>query len=465
MMRHALSIFIISLFLGSLVYECIWFIDVFKPKYNISCSCLDYKNCFGPCWINKLPQKLWTIISMILIGLWTLFWSILLIMTLQISENLDKSAVFLLQQSIFSGFIGWCFAINIFNKFLDLSIPLLYSIIPFMSQISLFCIFLGFRYYLTYRENGSMEVPFGFKCFTFFLVNGLSIGLGQSQTFFISSIVILVLCLLFLVIITFKRRGRIQQNKLTGWTMWSFFVFSALPYCIWIIFIEKNLFYFESERSWIFGTDEISIFNAIPIMIMLILLPQQLNAFITIFIDSNLRKTFFKFFYLTMKCDLFKDQEVMAPLLGDGVYNAPYQALIDNHLRTGAHGYRNDDDIRTGAHDFRNDDFRTEAHGYRNDDDIRTGAHGFRNDDIRTGAHGFRNDDIRTGAHGYRNDDDTRTGAHGYRNDDDIRTGAQGYRKEDTSNIDVLKATLAIKKDESKKSHDPAMKKRRTLTL
>jgi len=237
MTRHALSIFIISSFLGSLVYECIWF-AISRTKFYFICSINKHDgepHFDHTCKWSSEPVELWTIISMTLLGFWTLFWNALLIIILQLSDYVEKSPLFLLQQSVLMSFIVWSIAtvfVLIFQQDSQLNhstnLVIRFMSVPLMIQISLFCIFLGL-YYLTYREDGSMHVVFGFKIFIFLLVIGLSAGLAQGVSLSIALVIVLTFSLILLLIITFCRRGRMQQNKLTNWTTWSFFIFSTLP--------------------------------------------------------------------------------------------------------------------------------------------------------------------------------------------------------------------------------------------
>jgi len=155
-----------------------------------------------------------------------------------------------------------------------------------------------------------------------FLLNRLSYGLGQYQIFPVASATILILSFMLLLIITFRRRGWLKQSKLTNWTTWSFFVLSSLPY--WFIF-NLNLYYRYSFDSAFSPNQSPKIdkeINHMRISYILLLLSGQLDAAIPIFIDSNLRKTYFKKYFIISRSCLFDNlrcvfnkKEAIAPPL------------------------------------------------------------------------------------------------------------------------------------------------------
>jgi len=103
MTGHTLSIVIISSFLVSLIYGCFWF-AIHKTEFYFTCSI--NKGQYHDCKFSSSERaNAWTTIFGLLLGIWTTFWKLALISVLQVSECVEKSAVFLLQQSVFMSII------------------------------------------------------------------------------------------------------------------------------------------------------------------------------------------------------------------------------------------------------------------------------------------------------------------------------------------------------------------------
>jgi len=163
------------------------------------------------------------------------------------------------------------------------------------------------------------------------------------------------------------------------------------------------------------------------ILYILLLLSGQLDAVIPIFIDSGLRKTFFKKCYISRRC-LFNNQEAIAPPLEQ----RPRQALdYDDDVNKDSHNTPDDEDAPRGAHGFRMDDIRIEGRG----------SHKSQEENVQTGAQASQQaqeERDRTGDHASHKppeeDAQTRVQAPHQARKESVRTGAHTSRQSPENN-------------------------------
>jgi len=261
---------------------------------------------------------------------------------LQFTTYIEKSAVFILQQSVFFGIASFAFLLPFYWQ-ASLAIQVIGAQIALVSQMVLFCLYVGLRYRLTYRDDGAMNVVFGFKTIHLIVVGALSAALllanGELAVIVGLQVIVKLLSLILFVLLVY-RRGRVKENEVAERTVLSYFLFITM---YWVLFYI--LFYAMVEKRWLrilyfnypyFTLTDVKYLNnfiqetlwILPMLLSILLL----NPFFTIFIDDKLRRTFFEMFHLPRYCCLCNDRELLAPLLPEqeprpqhNVYNEPHQ--------------------------------------------------------------------------------------------------------------------------------------------
>jgi len=204
-----------------------------------------------------------------------------------------------------------------------------------LSQSFFICLYVAFRYYLTFRVDGTMNIVFVCKTFTMVIVATLFsiicfVFLENRGNTLVIIILSFTETISLSLLIAATQRNRLQENKLNQRTICIYFVLTISSNVLWFIF-----FYFDPDFPnihVILEFDNIEEFKNMQWIFMLFLSVSLLNPFFTIFIDDKLRRTFFEMFHLPRYCCLCNDRELLAPLLPEqeprpqhNVYNEPHQ--------------------------------------------------------------------------------------------------------------------------------------------
>ena len=223
-----------------------------------------------------------------------------------------------------------------------------YSPVPpvFLLLQSVFlCLYVTLRYYLTYREDATMNVALSCKTLTMMTVTISGIfWLVLTEAEILNGIaticLIIIVDILSLAILaaTYRRRNRLLENKLEQRTICIYFLLLKIYSSFWIVFSIKFSFFLGMYVS----NNETDVLYHATITrwtISSCLAISLLNPFLTIIVDNKLRRTFFEMFRLPRYCCCCNDGELRAQLLpGDeprprqavdnrpNVYNEPHQA-------------------------------------------------------------------------------------------------------------------------------------------
>jgi len=364
-MRSLISPSIFVVFLVSLGYLLIW---QARPVHfiQVSGNCTNSFLCPG---LIDGQDQLYNIVGLSILSFWTFFWNLLLIILLQSSRYIEKSATFLFQQTLMGSLLMYSFVIWVTIEF-SLPTQSAYSDfsnalnLKFLLSLSLLqpvfsCLYFGFRYYLTFCEEGAMRIAFSCKFLNMTVLVSLCIllsfqGVGYEAVGIIVTCAVLfgsyvILCLIY------RRRHLIQDNKIGQITTRNYFILTIVSAAL---FFALEGFFTDLLR----GNDVIlSTYNTS--IICAYLFCPLLNALVTLFWDQKLRRTFF---------DIFPFPNVLL-LCRDG--EKEKQPLLNNHQPRGHYG--------------------NDPHGQRADlDDVRIAPHGQRadSDDVRFAPHGQRPD-------------------------------------------------------------------------
>uniref|UniRef100_A0A7M5X4V2 Uncharacterized protein n=1 Tax=Clytia hemisphaerica TaxID=252671 RepID=A0A7M5X4V2_9CNID len=433
-MKHLLSILLISLTTATMVYICVWsyFSETLTIQKRFYIDDENYED-FDVISVDNQENKTLNIASLSIICFWTLFWNGLLVIFLQCSPHIDRSAVFLLQQTVFLGLttyglilviVSYLFiktmTIKIILEFHDMDTRDSFSTIM-QSQWSLlftlqliYCFYISLRYYLTHREHGMIEVAWGCKLFffvvvsvfpylIFLLINSSAVSLWV--VFLVGSSFLLLVSIVELIFLVVRRR-RQHVNQITLPVLWcyllvnTFYVFCSYSFFVSIMDYLSEIFRKIFRKNIVFIGD----CNYNKLVLAVVLVGPLFNSFCAIFLDRNLRKTFFERFTLAECCcrqqqhlNLNNENE---PLLGNQVEDVRNIEGNVEDFRTGVHQDRLEDHACYGAHEVREVDVRTmprqapeldvacAAHSAPFDDeaayDVTKGAHGARPDTLIT---------------------------------------------------------------------------------
>ena len=275
----------------------------------------------------------------------------------------------------------------------------------FFIQNIFFCMYIGLRFYLTYHRNGTIRVVFGYKMFLFFLTITVPIAVfyisSSSQLLSLSGFIFLETIKLCLFAGIFKRRHKLQREKIQQHATWIWTIIVDSYALVWGV--NKNIIY-DNYMSNKYTSNYFYIYNTKLIFSFIILGP-SLAAFSVIITDDNLRKSYLEDFDLTRCCgddggsgsDISGTQQnEHDPLLGNS--NQPHYGDEANAQRTGngddehnAHeGRTTEDKVRYMPHQDNSDDVKYGAHAQQirnNEDEIHCMPHQENSDDVKYGAH------------------------------------------------------------------------------
>ena len=431
----------IFLYVLSLALVLAWILNTENVEYKIVKD--NYHSQCDYVYISSGEETNWySILALSVIGFWTTFWNVLLLKFLQGSRRIERSAVFLFQQSILLHLIiyGLVLTAVIFlwakhsfvadNLYLGVNMQLEEA---FFIQNIFFCMYIGLRFYLTYHRNGTIRVVFDYKMFLFFLTITVPIAVfyisSSSQLLSLSGFIFLETIKLCLFAGIFKRRHKLQRKKIQQHATWIWTIIVDSYALVWGV--NKNIIYDNCTRH---TSNYFHIYNT-KLIYSFILLGPSLAAFSVIITDDNLRKSYLEDFDLTRCCGddggggsdrSGTQQNEHDPLLGNS--NQPHYGEIDeaNAQRTGngddkhnAHeGRTTEDKVRCMPHQDNSDDVKYGAHAQQtrnNEDKVCYMPHQDNSDDVKYGAHAqqTRNneDEIHCMPH-QDNSDDVKYGAH-----------------------------------------------------
>ena len=220
----------------SMVLALGWILNTKQSKLKIVFD--DYGNCS----IIRIPDEepMWYLVAALsLASFWTVFWNGLLIKLLQCSRRIERSAVFLFQQSILMHLIAYGFLLTVVVKHVWLQTETLgfdgydLLIVALAIEQLFYCLYIGLRMYLTYRRNGTIRVIFAYKIFFFLLTSSIPsvllfvlLNRNGDEVFMVIFALLGVLTIVMFIFI-FKRRQRLPSDKIQHHTTWIWFLIVA----------------------------------------------------------------------------------------------------------------------------------------------------------------------------------------------------------------------------------------------
>ena len=417
----------IFLYVLSLALVLAWILNTEKVEFKKIVD--NYDSQCDHVYISSGEETTWySILALSVIGFWTIFWNLLLLKFLQVSRRIERSAVFLFQQSILLHLIvhGFGLATSIYlwvthaqyldNLYYETTRP--FEVALFIQNL-FFCMYIGLRFYLTYHRNGTIRVVFGYKMFLFLLTLTIPSAIcyisdDNSNYISLGGFIILEILKLFLMAGIFKRRHRFNEDKVKQHATWIWAIIVDSYTIVWLTFnAEVNELHDECLKNYNLFQRNYS--PNTKLIFSFILLGPSLAAFAVIITDDNLRKSYLEDFDLTKCCGGGSDrsgtqQNEDDPLLGNS--NQPHYGDEANAQRTGngddehnAHESRTTEDkVRCMPHQDNSDDVKYAAHAQQtrnNEDEIHCMPHQDNSDDVKYGAHKVPNkdeDDVLYGA-------------------------------------------------------------------
>ena len=307
-------------------------------------------------------------------GFWAVFFNAILIGMLQESRDIEKSAVFLFQQTLFIQLplIGLIIN-NYVNSFLihnedneeynnkyNFETDKFGGVLLILQQL-LFCFYVGLRLYLTYRRDETMVVFFAYKVFLFIVIAGITFGVYfgaiGSDVGFTNVATIVIPIVTFACLFTLACRRNRQQNKIQQRTLWIFFLSNLSNVVSRTVLINNDDYNFYQVDFITEHKCTLKQKNNIYYVFMIIC--PSFSAFASSVSDIHLRKTFLQIFNLE-KCFATRtenrgdeDKPLIGPYEEQNDDNRPRQQVPSNwqtHLY-GAHQTRYESDYRTIPHE------------------------------------------------------------------------------------------------------------------
>eukprot|EP00111_Clytia_hemisphaerica_P022933 TCONS_00067526-protein len=409
--KYSLAITIIVVYLITIMMCTIWIPIAGHVTFKLTCTSNGSFLC--NIWpVVDHSNNLMNVTVLIVAGVWTLFWNTILIGILQISRQIEKSAVFLFQYTLFLQVLMLGVIMNHYvNAFIiqhendddeDFYIDRIGEFSSITQQLFL-CFYVGFRLYLTYRNNGTMIIFAAYKVFLLVLITGLvfaiTYGAQESDIGFMNvACISMPTVTVFFLLYTMCRRSNHQENKIQQHTVWFFFLINLANVISWTILINvlaqhdqmfKMYQNCEEQDNCQFEQLKNSYF------VFPIICP-SLSAFASIVSDVHLRKMFLQLFNL-QKCLTKKPEhrgDENKPLIGphEQEYDnsRPHQQVPKNwQTQYGAHQPRYESDYHTMPHESPKQNVSIGAHEEKLDieSNFRAMAHEPTEYDVTKGAH------------------------------------------------------------------------------